>query len=331
MPMQLQEVTGGDIAIRPSAVFELMWLFHVCESDDPVHQRFAGQEALRQRLGDAINTFWQDGVHGFTEVVVLGKRSGTLFDLDLERFFARLDETARGAWPRPSLLSEPVQEQEPLRARLTRLRSDLRLRRKYVELLRDVWAAVEQEWRETGRAEVTTEVARWARRLRDGDSYLEILGRTRLWKGRPELDAMANAAAAEGGLVLSPGWFYGEIHIVELDGDVYLGRGVHLMANDAEVRKVAAEVASSVKALADPTRVSILLSLAVTPASVTEIARHFNLSQPTISAHVQVLREARLIDETPSGRSSKLRASEEGLRRLLSGAQESMVQMFRDR
>ena len=330
MPAQLQEVERAEIAARPSAVFELMWLFHTCGAEHPLKHRFAAQEALRLRFGDSLNAFWDDGVRGFTEVIVLGKRSGTLFDADLDRFLARLDATAKAAWPRPTLLSEPLQEQEPLRVRMARLRSDARLRGKYIEMMQDVWGAAKEEWQETGRAAVTAEAALWNRRLRDGATYLEILGRTRLWKSRPELDAMADAAAVEGALVLSPGWFFGDIHVVELDGDVYLGRGVRFGLDETEVRKVAAQVASSVKALADPTRVSILLWLARKPSSVTEIARHFNLSQPTISAHVQVLREARLIDETPSGRSAVLSASEEGLRRLLSNAQESMVQMFRD-
>ena len=330
MPAQLQEVDRGEIAVRPSAVFELMWLFHTCEAEHPLKHRYAAQESLRLRFGDSLNAFWDDGVRGFTELIVLGKRSGTLFDSDLDRFLGRLDATAKATWPRPSLLSEPPQEQEPLRERLARLRSDATLRRRYVDVLQEVWNAVDNEWEETGRKAVTAETSLWNRRLRDGDTYLEILGRTRLWKSRPELDAMADAAAAEGALVLSPGWFFGDIHVVELDGDVYLGRGVRFGMDDDEVRKVAAQVASSVKALADPTRVSILLRLAQKPASVTEIARHFNLSQPTISAHVQVLREARLIDETPSGRSAMLSASEEGLRRLFANAQESMVQMFRE-
>ena len=330
MPTQLRDTDGGDVAVHASAVFELMWLSCNCEAEHPLTHRFATQESLRLRFGDSLNAFWEDGVRGFTEVIVLAKRSGTLFDLDLERFFAQLDETARPDWPAPSLLSERPQEQEPLRARLTRLRSDAGLRRRYAELLRELWGAVEVEWHESGRTAVTGEELRWSKRLRDGDTYLEILGRTRLWKNRPELDAMAEAAAGEGSLVLSPGWFFGDIHIVELDGDIYLGRGVQVGVDETEVRKVAAQVAAGVKPLADPTRVSILLWIAQKPASVTEIARHFQLSQPTVSAHVQVLREARLIDETPSGRSALLSASAEGLRRLFSNAQESMAQMFRD-
>ncbi|OLB91697.1 MAG: hypothetical protein AUI15_22490 [Actinobacteria bacterium 13_2_20CM_2_66_6] len=83
------------------------------------------------------------------------------------------------------------------------------------------------------------------------------------------------------------------------------------------------------KALADPTRLTILLRLARQPASVTEIARQLKLSQPTVSAHVQVLREAGLLEERAVGRTAELSASEEGLRRLFSRTEDSLVRMFR--
>ena len=94
-------------------------------------------------------------------------------------------------------------------------------------------------------------------------------------------------------------------------------------------KSVATEISSRIKALADPTRLAILLRLAREPASVTELARQLHLSQPTVSAHVQVLREAGLLKEKSQGRSAKLSASEDGLRRLFAGAEESLVRMFR--
>ncbi|TMC51736.1 MAG: winged helix-turn-helix transcriptional regulator [Chloroflexi bacterium] len=108
---------------------------------------------------------------------------------------------------------------------------------------------------------------------------------------------------------------------------MYVGRGIRHA--ERSYKKVAAEISSSIKALADPTRLAILLRLARDAASVTEIARQFNISQPTVSAHVQVLREAGLLDEKMVGRSAKLSASEEGLRRLFANAEESLLRMFR--
>ncbi|MGH7741777.1 MAG: ArsR/SmtB family transcription factor [Candidatus Eiseniibacteriota bacterium] len=48
-------------------------------------------------------------------------------------------------------------------------------------------------------------------------------------------------------------------------------------------------------ALADPTRRAILARLAGGPASVTELARPFAISQPAISKHLKVLEGAGLI------------------------------------
>ena len=48
-------------------------------------------------------------------------------------------------------------------------------------------------------------------------------------------------------------------------------------------------------ALADPTRRAILQRLALGEASVAELARPFNVSQPAISKHLKILERAELI------------------------------------
>jgi len=51
-------------------------------------------------------------------------------------------------------------------------------------------------------------------------------------------------------------------------------------------------------ALADPTRRGILARLRQGVATVSELVHSFDLTQPTISAHLKVLREAGLISQT---------------------------------
>jgi DNA-binding transcriptional ArsR family regulator len=51
-------------------------------------------------------------------------------------------------------------------------------------------------------------------------------------------------------------------------------------------------------ALADPTRRAILLRLASGEATVTELARPFDMSQPAISKHLAVLERAGLISRS---------------------------------
>jgi DNA-binding transcriptional ArsR family regulator len=56
------------------------------------------------------------------------------------------------------------------------------------------------------------------------------------------------------------------------------------------------------KALADPTRRHILQLLKARPMNAGEIAEHFPISRPTLSAHFTVLREAELIGSEKDGK-----------------------------
>jgi ArsR family transcriptional regulator len=61
-------------------------------------------------------------------------------------------------------------------------------------------------------------------------------------------------------------------------------------------------VAGRFRALADPTRVAIVNRLAqAVETCVCDLTAAFELSQPTISHHLKVLREAGLVDSTRRG------------------------------
>lgn len=57
------------------------------------------------------------------------------------------------------------------------------------------------------------------------------------------------------------------------------------------------------KALSDPTRRQVLALLRRQPMSAGELAAHFRISKPTMSAHFAVLREAGLIASEKRGKS----------------------------
>lgn len=57
------------------------------------------------------------------------------------------------------------------------------------------------------------------------------------------------------------------------------------------------------KALSDPTRRRVLELLRPGPMSAGELADHFDVSKPTMSAHFAVLREAGLIASEKQGKS----------------------------
>src|SRR5918912_749100 len=62
------------------------------------------------------------------------------------------------------------------------------------------------------------------------------------------------------------------------------------------------ELAARFKALADPTRVAVVNRLAAAPeVCVCDLTASFDLSQPTISHHLKILREAGLVDSSRRG------------------------------
>lgn len=62
------------------------------------------------------------------------------------------------------------------------------------------------------------------------------------------------------------------------------------------------ELAARFKALADPTRVAIVNSLsAADEVCVCNLTATFDLSQPTISHHLKILREAGLVEASRRG------------------------------
>lgn len=328
MPILEEVGEATRLRVSASAPLELMWILHNLQAKHVLSGPYASLEPLRNELQPKLTSFWADGVRGYTEAIVLSERTGTTLDLDLDRFFARFDEAVDMTDVGLSLLSERRSERAALQTRLKRLHDDRALRGKYRALLESAWEPLRGEWETSGRRAASDAAIEWTRLLEEGAGYRTLLDRPHVWPGRPELDELAESALAEGRLVLSPGWFFGMIHVVEVDGTLYLGRGVRAEDQDAVRRETATRVAGNLKALSDPTRLGILLWLAKHPASVTEIANHFELSQPTVSGHVQLLREAGLLEDKLAGRRSKLIVARERLKGLIGDAEESMLRLF---
>ena len=65
-----------------------------------------------------------------------------------------------------------------------------------------------------------------------------------------------------------------------------------------EINRMHARVCSG---LADPNRILILYTLAEKPANVSDLAESLALPQPTVSRHLKVLRERRMVFATRDG------------------------------
>jgi DNA-binding transcriptional ArsR family regulator len=102
-----------------------------------------------------------------------------------------------------------------------------------------------------------------------------------------------------------PCLFFGSSLYLDFPDLVLIGIGVG--AGDEEARARTESVARRLKAVADPTRLAILHSLAAAPSSVGELATLFRLAQPTVSMHVKVLRQSGLVQS--ERRDGRLRLS----------------------
>jgi ArsR family transcriptional regulator len=110
---------------------------------------------------------------------------------------------------------------------------------------------------------------------------------------------------------------------VEVSGLVVIGTGVG--QGDAVARARTESVARRLKAVADPTRLAILHSLATAPSSVGELALLFRLAQPTVSMHVKVLRESGLVHSERKGGRLRLSADAGAVELLLDELRQAVL------
>ena len=67
------------------------------------------------------------------------------------------------------------------------------------------------------------------------------------------------------------------------------------------------------RTLADPTRRAVFDRLARREATVSELTKHFDVSQPAISQHLKTLRDAGLVEARRKGREAHYRVRPDGL------------------
>lgn len=288
------------LTVQPSAVTDLFWLLfwtHTGE-DHKLPETVARALTPAPELVDRGRGFWGDDYPIYSELVILAHASGRLFDTDPEAFFTAL----AGAMPvlgQLELRSETPADRKLLLTRLERLGADKRFRGRYVQLLRDVWAPVADLWTRDGLPAVAAEARKLSERAARGADLQELA--PKLATLGDENAELARDALARGELALVPGYFGGACLMLDLPGLFLVGIRSDGQGHTESRRLEMEAMASELRALADPTRLEILEQLADCPLSVTDLVPVLNLAQPTISAHVRLLREAGLVRPVRSG------------------------------
>jgi DNA-binding transcriptional ArsR family regulator len=243
-------------------------------------------------LAERVRTFWgdTDDETSLTEVQILALHAGAFDTTDPDVLWLALERAVATV---PTDLDIPSESA--------------------VDLLAEVWAPVNDMWQlwlpameQAGRHFVSQY---------ERGASLDVLITPGCDIFRERLPRIA--ADIEGGKPVDfvPCLFFGSSLYLDFPDVVVIGIGVG--AGDGPARARTESVARRLKAVADPTRLAILHSLAAAPSSVGELATFFRLAQPTVSMHVKVLRESGLVHSERQGGRLRLRADPGAVEALL--------------
>lgn len=317
------EMPQSRLPVQPSAPMELLWLGHQILNRRP-GDRFDALDAEQvERIAGGLRSFWGDGASGGAgELVVLTDYAGLLFAQNLDEILDDLPVSAVDL-SRVGLTAESPDDRRRFLERLTRLQQEPDLRRRYAGVLRELWEPIRPEWESKGLPQALDISKRTSQRLDLGVPLQEVVPAVAaVSKKKAEWRSLIDEAAEAGRLALVPGYFGGSWSIWDLPNHVVVGFG-DSADSLADAKSSGQRLAPRLRALGDPTRLSILLYLAERATSVGEVARRFELAQPTVSAHLRALRGAGLVTGTRSEGRTVYRVEQDHLAQLLQDLAES--------
>jgi DNA-binding transcriptional ArsR family regulator len=317
---ELLSGAAGSVAYEfgQSLVAELIWAMMLPRPGrEPkatdVAPRFHPSLELQERL----RSFWGDGEPCFTELLVLADRGRVLTETGADVVLGGLEAAISGPSRAEPLESETAEDQLRFRDRIERLHRDPGLREAWVQLVRDVWREVGEQWPE---AQAAVEVyslevrAKLARR-----SYAELQQLMECdFQGM--LPRLVDSYSRDGRAVrVVASWLAHKCFVLSLPDQLLVIVPIPgwPVGPTADTR----DRARRFKALGDPTRLAILEATGYRPHTVGELAQALRIAQPTVSTHVRILRDAGFLVQLADG-TRRLVAEPDAFKRL---AGESLI------
>ena len=314
------------VASAPSLATDLSWLLSVAAqpSMQARYPKLAEMFKGREDLAGRVRTFWNDSAEEtcFSEMQVLAQLAGALDSTDPDELWSAMEGAVATVPLDLAMPSEAPEDREIFLDRFRRLRQSPELMRSYLDLLEEVWAPVDDMWQQA--LPVIEEAGRQIVAQYERGRSLEQLiprGCDILEERMPEILADVEAGQP---LLFVPCLFFGSSMYLEFSGLVVIGIGVG--QGDVVARERTESVARRLKAVADPTRLALLHSLATAPSTVGELALLFRLAQPTVSMHVKVLRESGLVRSERQGGRLRLSADAGAVELLLGELRQAVLQ-----
>jgi DNA-binding transcriptional ArsR family regulator len=306
------------VVASASLASDLSWLLSVAArpSMQARYPQLAEMFNGREELADSVRSFWGEGTEEtcFTEMQVLAHHAKATRETDPEALWQAIECAIETI---PINLDMPSEGEEALAMyadRFRRLKESPELVRAYIDLLKAVWEPVDDMWQQA--LPVIEEAGRHVVAQYERGMSLEPLILPGCDILRDNLPRIVASIEEEGlPLLFVPCLFFGSSMYLEFPDVVVLGTGVG--QGDSLARAKTESVARRLKAVADPTRLAILHSLATAPSTVGELAMLFRLAQPTVSMHVKVLREGGLVRSERVGGRLRLSADPAAMESLL--------------
>ncbi len=286
-----------------------------------VHAFLHEHAGLLPRAAD----FWGPGERlGGGELVVLAWRAGVILSLDVPAALAGMERVAAEPFAVPPMPSETAETVKQLQLRLRRLQSSGELRAQFFALVRDIWAAIEPFWSSEGRASAEAMRRTIESQLAAG-TLREVVSQNHYFREAEDSGLVAEAAR-RGEIVIVPLGLAGTGHTFwALPGILLVGFGPDRDRRSSRGREEAEETARVFKLVSDPTRCAILTRLTEHALGISELAGYFGVSQPTVSVHLKMLREAGLVEPHKPGGQTYYTATPAHVRGVLEAALTRLV------
>lgn len=291
----------------PSLAVDLSWATHAArkESLRTTYPVLGSAYSNDPELETLLESLWRglgvpvDDAACLSELIVLVHLGGGIETRQFDEVAHRLERGLASLPPELPLLSELPGNRVAILRRIDALQ-DQTVRTSYLESLERLWAPIDAWWQSEGTRLVESSAETICRQLKGGRPWGDVVDPDRVsccWSATPTIEERLREGQR---LMIVPCALFGRGLYIDLPGYAVVGVGAGRAA-DEMARQEAARVARRLRALADPTRLSILRSLAHGPKTIGEIADTFSLRQPTISAHVKQLRESGLVSAERQG------------------------------
>jgi ArsR family transcriptional regulator, arsenate/arsenite/antimonite-responsive transcriptional repressor len=329
----------GRVDATASPIFELLYAsFYLAKRGVPPGpgstppawlRRFAVEapEPLR-----AVADFWRQRGQAETdaETFLLATRFGYVRDPDPERFLRDFPGLpgrylSEGRVTGSSTLQEAA---ERIAGRLEVLR-DPATAETWVQAHRGLWRVLGPMWERERRPDVEAAASGFLAQLASTGDVLKSFPQHHFAQFEAAV-AQIRKAEVEGRVVVVPiGLATAGGFLFDVDGTVYIGFGLQAERVHERTAQRVAELAPRMKAFADPTRAMLLAVIARFEGlqfTVGDLAQQLGVSQPTVSGHLRLLRDAGLVQIERRGNKAFHRLDREALHGLLAGFEAAVVE-----